>query len=201
MTQVPVGEPRATETRLLWGGLLVSILLLLAALYAIYDQRQNTTRLDDRIQELGGQVGSLQQRNQEVQKLLDQQLQISPETFLKRYDELVAELKTASDAYEKARAAKGANIPGSDAAGTLEGARNRLNKFADQFTTFIDRWRLVVEPLSKLLDGNVTRLENSRRENNSDDVDETSRRIINSAPDLATPLRIQLDKMKNLSGG
>ena len=50
-------------------------------------------------------------------------------------------------------------------------------------------------PLSKLLDGNVTRLENLRRENNSDDVDETSRRIINSAPDLATPLRIQLDQM------
>jgi hypothetical protein len=201
MTQEPVVEPRATETRLLWGGLIVSILLLLAALYAIYDQRQNTANLGDQIRDLGGQVGSLQQRNQEVQKLLDQQLQISPETFLKRYNELIAQLKAASDAYEKARAAEGANIPGSDAAGTFEGARNKLNESADQFTTFIDRWRLVVEPLSKLLDGNVTRLEDSRRENNSDDVNETSRRIINSAPDLATPLRIQLDKMKNLSGG
>jgi hypothetical protein len=87
------------------------------------------------------------------------------------------------------------------AAGTFEGARNKLNESADQFTTFVDRWRLVVEPLSKLLDGNVPRLQDSRRENNSDDVNETSRRIINSAPDLATPLRIQLDKMKNLSGG
>ena len=189
------------KSRLLWAGLLVSILLLLAALYAIYDQRQNTTNLGDQIRDLGGQVGSLQQRNQEVQKLLDQQLQISPETFLKRYDELIAQLKTASDAYETARAAKGANIPGSDAAGTFEGARTRLNESADRFTTFIDRWRLVVEPLSKLLDGNVTRLEDLRRENNSDDVNETARRIINSAPDLATPLRIQLDKMKNLSGG
>jgi hypothetical protein len=46
---------------------------------------------------------------------------------------------------------------------TLEGARNRLNESADQFTTFIDRWRLVVGPHSKLLDGNVTRLEDSRR--------------------------------------
>ena len=121
---------------------------------------------------------------------------ISLEGFLQKYNAYVATLKAAAEAYEIAKATKGSDIAGSDAAGSLSNAESKLYAATDNFTDFVERWRAVAEPLNKMLDGNVTKLENSRRENNANDVHAAARQIVNSAPDLATPLRLALDRLK-----
>ena len=128
---------------------------------------------------------------------------VSLETFLKQYNAHVVALTAAVAAYERAAksaAAKGliigSALASGDTAGALAGARNELYAAADNFTHFVDLWRAVAEPFNKLLDGNVTALENSRREDNAADVSAAMQRIVRSAPDLATPLRVALDRLR-----
>ena len=123
-------------------------------------------------------------------------ISVSLPGFLQTYNAHVNELRLAADAFEKAKTAKGANIAGSDAARVLTSAQTNLNAATDIFTDFIDRWRGVAQSLGPLLDGNVTQLENSRRENNIDDISAVAHRIVRSSPDLATPLRVAMDKLK-----
>ena len=118
---------------------------------------------------------------------------VSLDTFLQQYNDHVATLKSAGETYEATKAAKGSDIVGS---GGLAVARSTLYEAADNFADFVDRWRLGAETFNKMLDGNVTRLENSRRENTADGVHDAARRIVASAPDLATPLRAALDKLR-----
>jgi hypothetical protein len=124
---------------------------------------------------------------------------ISLPGFLKQYDAHITTLKTATEAYDTAKVAKGADIPGSDAASELVHAESELYAEVDNFTDFVDRWRKVRDVFDKMLDGNVTQLKNLRRVNNTVDVNEMARRIIKEAPDLAEPLRIVIDGLKAAS--
>ena len=127
---------------------------------------------------------------------------VSLETFLQKYNAHVDALNTAVAVYDEAAkvaAAKGlivgsALAPGDAAA--LAGARAELDAATDNFTHFVELWRAVAEPFNKLLDGNVTALENSRREDNAADVSAAVHKIVRSAPDLATPLRVALDRLR-----
>ena len=119
--------------------------------------------------------------------------------FLEKYNAHVDLLKRASEAYEKAKIAKGANVSGTAAYEALTRAENDLYAASDSFTDFIKLWRDVAEVFNKLLDGNATQLENSRRENNAEDVNSAAHRIVRSAPDLAEPLRVALDRLKPIS--
>jgi hypothetical protein len=121
---------------------------------------------------------------------------ISLPGFLQTYNFHIQELRVTAEAFEKAKGAKGADIPGSEAANKLARAENDLFVATDIFTDFVDRWRAVAQSVDKLLDGNVTQLKNSRSENNTADVDAVAQRIVREAPDLATPLRVALDKLK-----
>lgn len=121
---------------------------------------------------------------------------ISLPGFLQTYNSHVDELKLTADAFEKANAAKEADIPGSEAANKVARAKNDLFIATDIFTDFVGRWREVAQSIDQLLDGNVTKLKNSRSENNTGDVDAIARRIVREAPDLATPLRVALEKFK-----
>ena len=123
-------------------------------------------------------------------------MSVSLQGFLQTYNAHVNELRLTADAFEKAKVAKGSNIPGSNAAVALTRAQSDLNIATDIFTDFMDRWRDVAQSLGPMLDGNVAQLENSRRENNTDEVSAMAHRIVRSAPDLATPLRVALDKLK-----
>jgi hypothetical protein len=118
---------------------------------------------------------------------------VSLDTFLQQYNDHVATLKSAGETYDATKAAKGSDIVGS---GGLAVARSTLYEAADNFADFVDRWRLAAEAFNKMLDGSVTRLENSRRENTADGVHDAARRVVSSAPDLATPLRVALDKLR-----
>jgi hypothetical protein len=120
---------------------------------------------------------------------------VSLDTFLRQYNAHVAALKTAAEAYEAAKAAKGSDRVYALMA-VVTAARDKLYTATDDFTDYVDRWRLAAELLNKMLDGNVTQLENSRREDNADGVHDAVRRIVRSAPDLATPLRVALDKLR-----
>jgi hypothetical protein len=155
-------------------------------------------------------IAALTQDLQSTQKLLDTSQaekaaveSVSLEAFLKQYKAHVGALNAAVAAYDEAAkvaAAKGlivgsALAPG-DTAGALAGARNDLYAATDKFTHFVTIWRAVAEPFNKLLDGNATQLENSRREDNAADVSAAVHRIVSAAPDLATPLRVALDKLK-----
>jgi type II secretory pathway pseudopilin PulG len=126
---------------------------------------------------------------------------ISLPGFLQKYNAHVDLLKRASEAYEKAKAAKGATVSGSAASEALKRAENDLYAASDGFTDFIKLWRDVAEVFNKMLDGNATQLENSRRENNAEDVSSAAHRIVTSAPDLAEPLRLALDRLKPISKG
>jgi hypothetical protein len=166
-------------------------------IWAVLDQRENTDRLAQQLQSTQSTLSATQADLSKARAENDALSSISLESFLNKYNAHVATLKTATEAYEKAKAAKGANISGSDAAGTLAHAQNDLYTATDNFTDFVDRWRSIADLLNRMLDGNVTQLKNSRRENNADDVHDAARRIINSAPDLAAPLRVALDRLKS----
>jgi hypothetical protein len=173
----------------------VALVTIAVAVWAVFDARDNRDKI----------VAALRQNaalQEDLDKAREQNAAIasmSLDTFLRQYNAHVAALKSAAEVYEAAKAAKGSIILGSDAAGRLADAESKLYAATDNFTSFIDRWRAVAEPLDKLLDGNATQLENSRRENNADDVHDAARRIVNSAPDLAAPLRVALDKLKSAS--
>ena len=113
--------------------------------------------------------------------------------FLRKYDAHIAELKTFTVAYDKAKAAKGANIIVSSYASDLAHSEKDLNAATDSFTDFINRWRPIAAVLDQTLDGNVKQLEAFRRENNIIDVHDMVSRIIRSAPDLASALRVAVD--------
>jgi hypothetical protein len=166
----------------LWAplGILVTAAI---GVWQVYDARSDAEIVR---QALGAKEAELT----EAQSANDALTTISLPGFLQKYDAHIAELKKASSAYEKAKTAKGVNISGSDQAGALASAEKELNAACDKFTDYVDRWRVVAQSLNNLLDGNVTHLENSRRENNPGDISAAANRIINAAPDLATPFRI-----------
>jgi hypothetical protein len=154
-------------------------------------------------------IAALTQDLQSTQKLLDTSQaekaaveSVSLEAFLKQYKAHVGALNAAVAAYDEAAkvaAAKGLIVGSALAPGDTAGARNELYAAADKFTHFVTIWRAVAEPFNKLLDGNATQLENSRREDNAADVSAAVHRIVSAAPDLATPLRVALDKLKAAS--
>jgi hypothetical protein len=170
------------------------------AVWAVFDARDNASKIIDALnQRLQSTQAALATSQAESAALSS----VSLESFLKQYNAHVAALNTAVGAYEQAAklatarfSADGSNYASPDAAGALAGARNDLYAATDNFTHFITLWRAVAEPLTKLLDGNVTALENSKREDNAADVSAAAQRIVHSAPDLATPLRVELDRLK-----
>jgi hypothetical protein len=157
--------------------------------WQVFDARSDTDRVTQALQSKEDDLNKAQADN-------DALMIVSLPGFLQKYDAHIDLLKRASDVYEKAKGAKGVNISGSEAANALTRAEDELYEVTDSFTDYIQRWREVAKTLNNLLDGNVTELENSRRENNPDDVDAMARRIVRAAPDLATPLRVALDKLK-----
>jgi hypothetical protein len=115
--------------------------------------------------------------------------------FLESYKRVITALKNASDAYEKAKGVKGADIPDSDAWRALKDAENELYRATDNFTDVVNRWRIAAKLLDKLIDGNVTELENSRSQENADAVHNMADRIVKAAPDLAAQLGMALDAL------
>jgi hypothetical protein len=176
--------------------LIATVFILIVAIVTGIDQHQMATAaqasVDRLTQQLQGSQTALTKAQAENAALEN----ISVPNFLRKYNEHIAELKAAVDAYDKAKVAKGSNVPGSNAAVALTHARERLNPVSDSFTDFIDRWRPLAAQLDQILDGNVKQLENSRRENNAEDVDAMAHRIINSAPDLGSALRTAVDSVK-----
>lgn len=169
--------------------LVAAILGIGIAVWAVLDQRANTDKL---AQELQSTNTALQEAIAEKDALANMSLP----GFLDKFNAHAATLKSTADAYEEAKAVKGADIPDFDAGRALTHAANELYKATDSFTDFIGRWRSAAQLLNKMLDGNATQLENSRRENDADGVHEAALRIVNSAPDLAAPLRMALDRLK-----
>ena len=171
----------------LWAPLGIVVAIVVGA-WQVFDARSETELVTQ----------ALRSKEAELSKALADNNALSTVSlpgFLLRYNEHISDLKKASDAYEKAKTAKGVNVSGSEAAAALTHAENELFAATDEFTDYMDRWRMVAQSLNNLLDGNVTQLENSRRENNSDDVSAAAQRIIRSAPDLAAPLRVALDRL------
>jgi hypothetical protein len=190
----PTPDPRNREIFQLRAALVVAVVAAGIGIWAAFDARDNAENIK----------AALTHQLQSTQEALDTAraenaavASVSLDTFLRQYNAHVAKLKTAAQAYEAAKAAKGSDVVGSDAAGAVAGARNELYAATDTFTHFVDLWRAVAEPFNILLDGNATQLENSRREDNANDVHDAARRIVNSAPDLAAPLRVALDKLKS----
>ena len=169
--------------------LAVALLSFLIAVWQVFDARANKESLAHELQSKQTDLNKAQTDN-------DALLNLGFPGFLQKYDAHIAELKSASDTYEKAKTAKGVNISGSEAANALIRAANELTAASDSFTDFTKLWREVAEVFNKMLDGNATQLENARRENNIADADTTARRIVKAAPDLAAPLRVALDKLK-----
>jgi hypothetical protein len=186
-------DPRNREIFLLRLGIVVAVVVALAtvavAVWAVIDARDNADKI----------VATLKQSNQaNLEKAQAENAavaSVSLDIFLRQYNAYVAAMKTAADAFEAAKAAKGSDrVYALMAAVTV--ARDKLYTATDNFTDYVDRWRLAAELLNKMLDGNVTHLENSRREDNADSVHDAARRIVSSAPDLAAPLRVALDRLK-----
>jgi hypothetical protein len=189
----PTPDPRNREISLLRAAVVLAVVVAGIGIWAVVDARDN----EENIKALTHQLQSTQEALDTARAENAAVPSVSLDTFLRQYNAHVAKLKTAAEAYEAAKAAKGSDVVGSDAAGALAGARNELYAATDNFTHFVDLWRAVAEPFNKLLDGNATQLEKSRREDNADDVHDAARRIVNSAPDLAAPLRVALDKLKS----
>jgi hypothetical protein len=187
----PPHEPhsRASEIFLLRATLVVTVGLLLIALWAAWDAHTGSEKIAAALQAKQEALDASQAENAALSS-------VSLESFLQKYNAHVAALSTAVEAYEMAAKHAATN---NDADGTLATARNDLYAATDDFTHFIDLWRAVAEPFNKLLDGNVTALENSKREDNAADVSAAAQRIVRSASDLATPLRVALDKLKPAS--
>ena len=192
MAQDDRPSPRNPEIFLLRSALVATLLSLAVAVWAAFDARDNADKI----------TAAFTRDLQSTQTALDTSQaekaaveSVSLETFLKQYTAHVSALNTAGAVYEEAAKVAAANRS-SDTAGALARARNELYAAADNFTHFVDLWRTVAEPFDKLLDGNVTQLGNSRREDNAADVSDAMRRIVRSAPDLATPLRVALDRLR-----
>lgn len=172
----------------LWGPLGI-IAVAAVGTWQVYEARSDAEMLTQALQSTRA---DLSKARTDYNELLNR----SFPGFLQKFYAHVEELKKTSDAYEKAKNAKGADISGSEAAKALAQAITDLNAASDSFTNFRNLWREVAEIFNRMLDGNITQLENSRRENNVDDVDAAARKIVKEAPDLATPLRLALDKLK-----
>jgi hypothetical protein len=166
------GRPRADVTIALASTVIVAGI----GIWAVLDQRANTDRLAQELQSTQAALSTTQAALSTTQAENDALSSISLESFLSQYNAHVSRLKTAVDRYEKAKTAKGANVTGSDPAGALTHAEAELCAVSDNFTDFIHRWGLIAELLDKMLDGNVHKLENSRRENNTVDVDAMANR-------------------------
>jgi hypothetical protein len=164
--------------------------------WQVYDARSDAEVISQALRSTREELSKTQADLTKAQAENDALTTVSLPGFLQRYDAHIADLKKASETFEKAKTAKGVNISGSDAAGALTRAEKELIAACDKFTDYVDRWRVVSKSVDNLLDGNVTQLENARRENNSEGVSAMANRIVNAAPDLATPLRVALDNLK-----
>ena len=168
---------------------IVGVVGILIAVYAVLDQRANTDRLAQELQSTRTELHKVLAANESLEK-------VSLEGLLKRYNALVADLKAAADAYEAARATKGSQDAKSQAGAALARAENKLYDAADNFTDFVNKWRMVNMLVSELLDGNATQLDASRREIHADEVDAVAQRIVRSAPNLAEPLRVAIERLQ-----
>jgi hypothetical protein len=164
--------------------------------WAVVDQRANTERVTQALESTRADLTSTEADLNKVKAEKEALSKVSFPAFLEQYNGHVATLKTATEAYDKAKPAKGVNIAGSDAASMLVHAESDLYGSIDNFTDFIDLWRQVAELFNKMLDGNVTQLKDFRRVNNTTDVHDMAWRIIRDAPNLAEPLRTKLDSLR-----
>jgi hypothetical protein len=187
-----IREPKKLEILPL--AVAIAGILITAAIgvWQVLDARADSEILREALQSKEVDLGNARAEN-------DALTTVSLPGFLEKYNAHVDLLKRASEAYEKAKTAKGANVSGTAAYEALTRAENDLYAASDSFTDFIKLWRDVAEVFNKLLNGNATQLENSRRENNAEDVNSAAHRIVRSAPDLAEPLRVALDRLKPIS--
>jgi hypothetical protein len=175
----------------------VAVLALLATVYGIYDQHQIAVDARARADEFKAALTASQTENSRLRAEKAALASVSLQNILDQYNFRAAALKSAAYAYEKAKAAKVMKIPGLGAGAALTLAEHDLYAAADDFITFKNRWREVAELFNKMLDGNATLMENSRRENNADAVHDAALRIISTSPEVAEPLRIKLDSLKS----
>lgn len=186
------------ERELFWTRVTVAVAVLafLVSAYGVIDQHQIAVSSQADAERLTRALESTQTALTNAQAENEALSSVSLDTFLQQYNKHMERLQKASDAYEKAKSAKGANIPGSDAAGALARAEQDLNDVSDSFTDFTRLWHDVAQIFAKMLDGNTQELEDLRRQHNADGVDAAARRIVRSAPDLAPALRVALDNVR-----
>ena len=181
----------------------IAILSVLVAVYGAYNQHRAAIDMRASADRLAQQLRSTQialdKANMENAALEH----VSLPGLFRQYDAHIAMLRTAADAdtdvYETVKNDEGKKETGSDAAFALLQAESNLYVATDNFTDFVDRWRVNVDLLNKMLDGNVTQLKRSRDENNIADVRDMAQRIVRDASTLETPLRAAIDALKSAS--
>lgn len=122
-----------------------------ASILGVIDQHIAANKAQANADESNAALASRQADLEKAQAENAALMTISLPGFLQTYNFHIEELRLTTDAFEKAKAAKGAEIPRSDAASKAARAQSDLFAATDIFTDFVDRWRAVAQSVDQLL--------------------------------------------------
>jgi hypothetical protein len=180
----------------------VSLVMIPLTVYGFWDARENRQRIVESEEKITEAIAGKKQAEQQTTEAREQlqkareekeKLQrVSIDRLLDAYNAHLKAIQTALAEYDAAN-----RLPASaeGAASKRAAAEQHLFDEVSSFVKFVEKWRQFWETLGKILDGDVTRMDQARERGSPEDLKEPLDVLRRSFPDLRQRLGVELGEI------
>jgi lipopolysaccharide export LptBFGC system permease protein LptF len=202
MTVTPQDALRAAEDRAVfwaratfWVGGVLTVLAIVVGIWGVVDARENRQKLVEAIEgknRAEQQASAAQAQSQREREEKERLQKVSINRLLDTYNAHLRAIQAAVVAYDAAN-----RIPATAEGAAAKKAAAEQQLFAEvaAFTKFVGLWRDFAATLSKILDGDVDRMDQARARRSPQDIKDALDTLNKSFPDLRQILEVQLSQL------